>query len=213
MPHAPSVRGTEWQLPLTALPRSHRAATRAEEGVPRSRTPPRTESEACAADRGRRRRPRTPEDRASHDTCPLITCPPVPAGRRAEQDICLHWLVSLLIVLKLVLGWTALLQALSKVVQVVKVVTPLPPPPTTKPLTPYSPYDALPGVSRFRGTPTPPSLSLSPGWGHDREDRGERLQEVVRERDFMRAVPTEQPLVFFTPGYPIDVAEGMHSNG
>ena len=32
-------------------------------------------------------------------TCPLLTWPPVPAGRRAEQYICLPWLVSLLIVL------------------------------------------------------------------------------------------------------------------
>ena len=84
-----------------------------------------------------------------------------------EQYLCLHWLVSLLIVLKRrVLGWTALLQALSKVVQVVKGVTPLSPPPTTKPFTPYSPYDARPGIPRFRGTPTAPetpspSLSLS----------------------------------------------------
>ena len=32
-----------------------------------------------------------------------------------------------------------------------------PPPPT--PLAPGSPYDARPGISRFRGTPTAPSLS------------------------------------------------------
>jgi hypothetical protein len=72
-------------------------------------------------------------------TCPLITCPPVPAGRRAEQYICLPWLVSLLIVLTLVLGWTALLKALVKAPEVVKGVTPLSPPPTTTPSTPYSP--------------------------------------------------------------------------
>ena len=70
--------------------------------------------------------------RPPNDTCPLMTCPPVPAGRRASH-ICLHWLVSVLIVLKLVLGWTALPKALFKVPELVKGVTPPPPPPTTKP--------------------------------------------------------------------------------
>jgi len=70
----------------------------------------------------------------------------VPAGRRAEQYICLHWQVYFLILLKGVQGLTALLQALFKVVEVVKVVTPLPPPSTPTPFAPGSPYDALPGI-------------------------------------------------------------------
>ena len=77
----------------------------------------------------------------------LITWPPVPAGRRALH-ICLHWLVSLLLVLSGV--------ALSLFTS----------PPTPPPLTPGSPYDARPGIQRFRGTPTAPEthspLSLSP---------------------------------------------------
>ena len=126
---------------------------------PRGRSP-RTESEACAAGRGRspRRRQAPLMTRVTLMTCPLLTWPPVPAGRRAEQYICLPWLVSLLIVLTGV--------SLS--------LFPSPSPPT--PFAPGSPYGARPGISRFRGTPTAPetrrpslsrslslSLSLSPG--------------------------------------------------
>ena len=77
-------------------------------------------------------------------TCPLITCPLVPAGMRAEQDIGLPWQLYLLIVLtRRVLVSTALLKALVKGVQV---VAPLSPPPPPTPFAPGSPYDALPGM-------------------------------------------------------------------
>ena len=72
------------------------------------------------------------------DVLHLVCQRVVPDGRRAEQYICLPWLVYLLIVL--------LLQALSKVVQGVKVMTPLSPPSTPTPLAPGSPYDARPGI-------------------------------------------------------------------
>ena len=106
----------------------------------------------------------------------------------------LVWQVSLLIVLKGVQVSTPLLKALVKVPERVKGVTPLslPPPPPPTPFAPGSPYDARPGIQRFRGTPTAPSLfpslSLSPclslrdGGGTERIEgsSSRRLCESVR---------------------------------
>jgi len=79
----------------------------------------------------------------------------VPAGRRAEQYICLHWQVYLLIGLKGVLVLTALLQALFKVVEGVKGVPPLSPPSPPTPCTPGSPYRRAPWDSPLSGNSGP----------------------------------------------------------
>ena len=56
------------------------------------------------------------------------------------------------------------LQVMSLLQEVVPAVSSLslPPPSPPTPLAPGSPYDARPGIYRFRGTPTPAPLSLSP---------------------------------------------------
>ena len=118
------------------------AASRAEEGVLRSRTPTRTPSgvrrrrQASSTPSGgdaegvavQVRSTWTPLPQGGAGTPPnLVWQGAVPDGRRASH-ICLHWLVYLLIVLTGVQGLTALLKALSKVVERVKGVPPLSPP-------------------------------------------------------------------------------------
>ena len=169
VPHAPSVRGSARARPpsVAARPlgrgRSPRPAQQAEDAV------------EDAVRRRRRRQAATPKASPSRQHCPWTPLPQggagtppnlvwqgaVPDGRRASH-ICLHWLVYVLIVLKLVQVWTALPKALFKAVEVVPVLPPLSPPSPPTPLAPGSPYDALPGVSRFRGTPTAPETPRPP---------------------------------------------------
>ena len=122
MPHAPSVRGGHRAASTTFGGRAatHRAATRPRtksEDAVRGRSPrpaqqaedmPRASEDAegvlddtCPPLMTRvlqaclRRR----QARRVGDVIPLVWQRVLPAGRRAEQDICLHWLVSLLSVL------------------------------------------------------------------------------------------------------------------